>query len=356
MAEIRVALGQRSYPVLVQQGLARRIPEVLERVAPSKRYFVFADGNVWSHYFDIIPSKDPRYVTFAVPPGEGSKSIETLYSFWTFLLQNGVERGHVAVAIGGGVVGDAAGFAAATVLRGIRLVQVPTSLLAQVDASIGGKTGINHPLGKNLIGAFYQPVAVIIDPAFLRTLPESEFQSGMYEVIKYALIEKNGLYERLMDFAWSRTSDMTAVIELCAQCKAHVVAGDEMEAERRMILNFGHTVGHAIEAAGGFKQLKHGQAVGWGILFAARLSRAMGICDRLTEDAIGRLLYRNGALPKLSYPPAMLVELMRHDKKVRDGRFTFVLPKRIGEVVIRKGIEEDWVQRQLEEFYREVGG
>ncbi|MBI3940995.1 MAG: 3-dehydroquinate synthase [Acidobacteria bacterium] len=350
MPDVTIALGDRSYPAIIEAGLATRIPQALERIAPSQRYFVITDANVWSLYAEMFPPANGRYQLFIVAPGESSKTTDSLNSIWTFLLERGAERSHVVVAFGGGVVGDLAGFAASTVLRGIRLVQLPTTLLAQVDASIGGKTGVNHPLGKNLLGAFYQPVAVLIDPHFLRTLPQSEFQSGMYEIIKYALIEKNGLYEQLTGMNWSRETDLTAVIEACVRCKARVVAADEQESGRRMILNFGHTLGHAIEVAGEFQSCTHGQAVGWGMLFAACLSRAMGLCDEMTERAIETLVRRNGALPRLRHDAAALTVAMRRDKKVRDGLLTFVLPKNIGEVVIQAGIPHSRVQAQLEAF------
>jgi 3-dehydroquinate synthase len=276
--------------------------------------------------------------------------METLRSVWTFLLEHDVERAHVVVALGGGVVGDLAGFAAATILRGVRLVQVPTTLLAQVDASIGGKTGINHPLGKNLIGAFHQPAAVLMDPAFLRTLPESELQSGMYEVIKYAVIAENPLYDLLTQKGWRGDGDLTGIIEECVRCKAGVVAADEKEGSRRMILNFGHTLGHAIEAAAGFRGITHGQAIGWGMLFATRLACTLGLCDRQTEEAIRRLISLNGDLPPLRGSAGPLVDAMRHDKKVQDGFFTFILPRRIGEVVIRRDVTQRLLQERLEEF------
>ncbi|MBI2822440.1 MAG: 3-dehydroquinate synthase [Acidobacteria bacterium] len=350
MAEIQVALGHRSYPVIVRHGISRRLPEMLEEAAPSSRYFVVSDQNVWSHYSSLFPAGQDQYQVCAVAPGEISKSVDTLHLLWTFLLERQVERSHVVVAFGGGVVGDLAGFAAATVLRGIHLVQIPTTLLAQVDASIGGKTGINHPLGKNLLGAFYQPVAVLVDPDLLETLPQAEFQSGMYEVIKYALIEPNGLYDRLIDTEWTRRSELASIIEACVRCKAEVVAADEKEGGRRMILNLGHTLGHAIEAAGGFQKLTHGQAVGWGMLFAASLSRGLGICDGPTEQAIARLVRRNGELPRLDCSSASLVDAMRHDKKVRDGKFTFVLPRGIGDVVIQRDVPERLVRTKLEDF------
>lgn len=350
MVEIQVALGDRSYPVTIQSGLFPRLSESLTEFAPSQRYFLVCDQNVYNLYSGSFPSDDTRYKTCVISSGETSKTVETLQSIWTFLLENGVERGHVLVAVGGGVLGDVAGFAAATILRGIRLVQVPTTLLAQVDASIGGKAGINHPLGKNLVGAFHQPCAVLIDPAFLRTLPESEFRSGMYEVIKYALIEKNGLYEQLIAGNWQHGSDISAIIEPCVRCKAAVVAADEKEGGRRMILNFGHTLGHAIEAAGEFREFTHGQAVGWGILFAARLAESIRLCNPSTVADIERLVRKNGELPALNCSPSFLLEKMRHDKKVRDGSFTFVLPTEIGKVTIRTAIPVELVRAKLEGF------
>ena len=350
MAEIQVRLGERSYPVIVQRNLSARIVEVLEKWAPSGRYFIVTDTGVWPLYEQLFPKDRSRFPVFAVQAGEKSKSIQSLESLWTFLLGHGVERSHVVVSFGGGVVGDLAGFAAATVLRGVRLVQIPTTLLAQVDAAIGGKTGVNHPLGKNLLGAFHQPVVVLADPAFLATLPESEFQSGMYEVIKYSLIEKTGLYERLAGKAWTRQTDLTSIIEQCVQCKAEIVAADERESGRRMVLNFGHTLGHAIETAAGFLTFTHGQAIGWGMIFAARLSRAMEICSESTRQAVERLVHQNGELPAVKSAVEPLMDIMARDKKVCDGLFTFILPRTVGEVVVRKGVPPELVQKQLGEL------
>ena len=351
MAEVRVEFQYGSYPAIVEEGLAGRIPEVLLRVAPAQRYFFVTDTNIFSHWPNVFPRDDARFATpLALSSGESTKSLDTVASIWTFLLENGVERGHVVVGVGGGVVGDMTGFAAATVLRGIRLVHVPTTLLAQVDASIGGKTGINHLLGKNLIGAFHQPVAVLIDPAFLRTLTDIEFQSGMYEVVKYALIERNGLYQQLSAIKWDRSADMSSVIQTCVRCKAGIVASDEKEAGQRMILNFGHTLGHAIESATQFQKFTHGQAVGWGMLFAIELAETMGLCNRAAGVAVRDLVLKNGELPPFDCPANALMDAMRHDKKVRDGKFTFVLPVDVGEVVVRAGIPAALVQARLEEF------
>ena len=348
MATIEVDLGDRSYPVIVEPGVVSRLPAMLESLAPSRRYFVITDQNVWRFHGNLLPRDDPRFSVLAIAPGERSKDGATLEKLWTHLLEGRVERSHVVVAFGGGVVGDIAGFAAATILRGIRLVQVPTTLLAQVDAAIGGKTGINHGHGKNLLGAFHQPSAVLADPLLLGTLPEPEFQSGMYEVIKYSLIEESELYGVLM--AGNRRSEgpLRSIIELCVRCKADVVSGDEREGGRRRILNFGHTLGHALEAAGEYGILTHGQAVGWGMLFAARLSQALGLCDGATAGAIESLVRSNGELPALPGSVDRLMELMRHDKKVRDGRMAFVLPTHIGKVVIRDDVPESAVRAQLE--------
>ncbi|HEY2931055.1 MAG TPA: 3-dehydroquinate synthase [Acidobacteriota bacterium] len=349
MTEIKVSLGERSYPVLIKPGLSSNVRELLIKLAPSPRYYVITDENIAALYRSLFPAGDPMYPCFTVPAGEDSKSVETLRALWSFLLENKIERSHVVVALGGGVVGDLAGFGAASILRGVRLIQIPTTLLAQVDAAIGGKTGINHPLGKNLIGAFHQPVAVLIDTDFLKTLPEREYRSGMYEVIKYALIQENGLYRLLVDSA-GKPGDIASIVEACVRCKADIVSRDEREGDQRMILNFGHTLGHAIEAAGGFRRLTHGQSVGWGMLFAADLAAAEDICDQATRRSIQQLVHLNGALPPVQSTAASLVDLMQHDKKLRDGRFTFVLPKRVGQVEIRRGIPLEVVRRRLEAF------
>jgi shikimate kinase/3-dehydroquinate synthase len=292
----------------------------------------------------------------AVPAGEGSKSLAGAGGLYDWLLGGGVERGDLVVALGGGVVGDLAGFVAATCLRGIGLVQVPTSLVAMVDSSVGGKTGINHPAGKNLIGAFYQPPLVVIDPALLATLPQRELTSGWGEVAKHAVIEPStpggergdlfGLLERNARALRKLEEPLTGyVIRRNVALKAAVVAEDEREAGPRAMLNFGHTLGHAIEAAG-YRYL-HGEAVALGMRAAGRLGALMGTCDEAWVARLDGLLDGYGLPGRAEVEPSAVLALLGSDKKRSAGRQRWVLPCRGGGVVLRDDVPEDRVAAAL---------
>ena len=284
-----------------------------------------------------------RYDVIVVPDGEAHKDWATLYDVHTRLLELGAERSTLLVALGGGVIGDLAGFAAATYQRGIPLLQVPTTLLAQVDSSVGGKTAVNHPLGKNMIGAFHQPSAVIIDTTTLSTLPEREYVAGIAEIIKYGAACDSSFFDWLelnVDRLLARDPDVIAhaVLESC-RIKAQVVARDEREAGERAVLNFGHTFGHAIEAATGYGTWLHGEAIAAGMVLAAELSRRVTKLDASAADRIVRLLIR-ARLPVR--PPALdferWSELMARDKKVDAGLARFVLLTALGAAVVRTDV------------------
>ena len=284
-----------------------------------------------------------RHDAVVIPDGEEHKDWATLYDLHTRLLELAAERSTLLIALGGGVIGDLAGFAAATYQRGMPLVQIPTTLLAQVDSSVGGKTAVNHPLGKNMIGAFHQPMAVIIDTATLATLPSREYAAGIAEVVKYGAVHSAEL------FAWLETSVDSllardaravahAIVESC-RIKAHIVAADERETSQRAVLNFGHTFGHAIEAGTGYGAWLHGEAVAAGMVLAARLSvRVSGLaadeCDRL------RALLERAGLPTQAPPlgAKRYLELMARDKKVERGTLRLVLLQALGRAVIRGDI------------------
>lgn len=273
-----------------------------------------------------------------LPAGERYKTLRSVAKIYDAALAFGLERSSTLVALGGGVIGDMVGFAAATWLRGIPFVQVPTSLLAMVDAAIGGKTGVNHPGGKNLIGAFYQPRLVWIDPTLLQTLPQREFTSALAEVIKYGVIQAADLFEfledrpqlsRYTDFA---PDDLHYLLRRCAECKAWVVQQDEKEAGLRAILNYGHTLGHALEAATGYRRYLHGEAVAIGMVAAGEIARRLGWWSAAEAERQRRLIEKAG-LPSqwpAGIPWEAVLQAMQADKKVKQGRIRFVLPRRIG--------------------------
>ena len=317
MSRIEVALGERSYSVTIAAGLLERAGELLAPHSRGGRIVAVSDDNVWAAQGARLAASGLEIVPLLVPPGEGSKSWARLEALTERLLELEVERGDTILAFGGGMVGDLAGFAAAVLKRGCAWVQVPTSLLAQVDSSVGGKTAINAAAGKNLIGAFHQPAAVLIDPATLDTLPKRELRAGYAEVVKYGLIGDPGF------FAWCEANGAALLsgdeearlhaIEACVRAKAAIVAEDERETSgKRALLNFGHTFGHAIEAETG---MLHGEAVAIGMAMAFRLSVERGLCPvEDAERAIGHL--EAVGLPTATDVPAdRLAERMRHDKK-----------------------------------------
>jgi 3-dehydroquinate synthase len=294
-------------------------------------------------------------LVISLPDGERAKTLKWASRLYDRLITARFERGSTLIALGGGVVGDLTGFVASTYLRGVTFVQIPTTLVAQVDASIGGKTGINHPKGKNLIGTFYQPKLVLIDVATLRTLPKRELVGGMAEVVKYGVITDPGLFdyvERHVDDVLACRLDVLEQIVLrSARIKADVVGRDEREAGVRRILNYGHTLGHAIEAATGYGRLHHGEAIAIGMHFAARLSVRLGCCSdafvRRQEQLLKRLKLRTALTANTSV--RSLLSAMALDKKIRDGRVHFVLPKRIGRVVVEP-VRFEIIKEVLKDF------
>ena len=346
MRKLTVALGERSYPIYIGSELLARIGEFLPAHA-SRRAVVVTNPIVASFLLESLQhglsSAGLRHDNIIVPDGEAHKDWATLYEIHTRLLELGAERSTLLIALGGGVIGDLAGFAAATYQRGMPLVQIPTTLLAQVDSSVGGKTAVNHPLGKNMIGAFYQPEAVIIDTSTLRTLPEREYVSGIAEVIKYGAVRDVELFSWLeanIEHLHDRDADAIAhaVYESC-RVKAEIVAADEREAGERALLNFGHTFAHAIETASGYGTWLHGEAVAAGMIVAARLSQR--ICGLAAEDVerLRQLVAACGfpdALPHLEV--RRWLELMGRDKKVAGGAIRFILLQRLGHAVVRTDV------------------
>jgi 3-dehydroquinate synthase len=342
---IPVALGERSYFIWVKPGLLQCLSALYAGYRLGARAAIITDTTVARLYGglleDSLRTSGVETVLLSVPAGEEQKSLHTAEMLYTRLLEAGCDRHTTIIALGGGVIGDLAGFVASTFLRGVAYVQIPTTLLAQVDSSVGGKTGVNHLLGKNLIGTFYQPRCVFIDPTVLQTLPERERWSGLAEVIKYGLIHDPVLFQRLEvdleDFAKS-PAHLVEIIARCCAIKAAIVSADERESGQRKILNFGHTVGHALEAASEY-QLRHGEAIAWGMLTVARLSYQKMRLSFAELERIEKLLQR--------FPKPLLVGaqravplLMRHDKKARDGRVQFVLLRAIGEPVLCDAVTE----------------
>jgi 3-dehydroquinate synthase len=352
---IRVDLGERSYEVVVHEGLLDRVGEFLAPLKLGPDTVIVTNPVVKRHYgarvVRSLKAVGLKPTVLTLPDGERTKSLRWVARVLNDLLRRRYERKAWLVALGGGVTGDLAGFAASIYLRGIPFVQVPTTLVAQVDASIGGKTGVNHPLGKNLIGAFYQPKLVLIDPGALRTLPQREYRGGLAEVIKYGVIADDAFFEfleRNMDQILKlKPAALHRVIRTSCAIKAAVVSEDEREGDRRRILNFGHTVGHALETLGGYRRYSHGEAVAIGMVVAARLAERLGLADASVGTRIRALVERT-KLPA-DLPPrseSALLRAMRQDKKVKDGRIHFVLPDRIGHVVVRP-VDEPEIRQVL---------
>lgn len=357
MRQLTIDLGKRSYPIFIGEGLIAR-PELFGRALAGRRALVVTNDTVRALHFERLQQGlgDGLVHTVALPDGERYKSLATVERVFDALTAARINRDGVVVAFGGGVIGDTAGFAAACYQRGIDYLQVPTTLLAQVDSAVGGKTGVNHPAGKNLIGAFHQPCAVVSDTATLRTLPARQLRAGLAEVIKYGLIADAAFLDRLdrnLDalLGGESTVLVDAIARSC-EIKATVVAGDEREHGARALLNFGHTFGHAIEAATGFEELLHGEAVGVGMLIAASFSQRLGLIDGADVARIRTLLVRAGlptAAPRVG--SARVLELMRLDKKVQGGRVRFVVLERIGSAAVVREYDERALAATLEEYF-----
>jgi 3-dehydroquinate synthase len=344
-----VVLGDRSYRVHIGSGLLTRAGDLLADIA-GRRAIVVTNAIVAAHHLaplrNSLTSRGIAVDVVLVPDGETHKSWATLEDIIARLLELRVDRATTLIALGGGVVGDLAGFAAAICLRGLPFVQIPTTLLAQVDSSVGGKTGINHPLGKNMVGAFWQPRAVLIDVDCLRTLPQRELKAGLAEVIKYGAIRDAALFGWLEANVARLVAGDTAALEHAihesCRIKAEIVSADERESGERALLNFGHTFGHAIETAQGYGAWLHGEAVAAGMVIASRLSER--VCGLPVNDAdrIARLI---AACDLPASPPKITterwLELMRHDKKAQDGHIRFVLLDAIGRASVRADVSTD---------------
>jgi 3-dehydroquinate synthase len=340
-----VGLGERSYPIWIGGGILSRLPEALQEVKFPRKVAIVTNPVVQALYGSSIAGSlnDAGYEThfIVLPDGEEHKTWSTLQTIFDALIAQGFDRHCGLIALGGGVTGDMAGFAAATFLRGIPYVQVPTTLLAQVDSSIGGKTAINHPQGKNLIGSFYQPCHVHIDVETLKSLDAREFSTGMAEVVKYGIIRDKEFFDWLLKHRQelqSRDSEtLIRAVKKSCQIKADIVEVDEKEGGLRAILNFGHTFGHAVETLSGYNTFRHGEAVAVGMMVVASISHRMELCSADDVSAIRNLLqaFDLPVTPPL-YPLDAYLDAMMRDKKVQKGTLRLVLNKGIGDCLVQE--------------------
>jgi len=351
-----------SYPVTVAEGAFDHLADVIQSVAAhANRIAVITDSEVGPRYADRAKKQlGARAAVFTIPSGEQHKTRDTWARLTDEMLANGFARDSIVVALGGGVVGDIAGFVAATYMRGVPVIQVPTSLLAMVDASVGGKTGVDTPEGKNLVGAFHQPSAVVIDPLVLRTLPPEHLRAGFAEIVKHGVVADATYFERASSFVeqWPLSGqqglpELTDIIARSVEIKAAIVARDERESGLRKVLNFGHTIGHAIEAATEFGTL-HGQAVAIGLVAEAKLAEKIGVAKTGTARVIERVCRAAGLQTKMpSIPVDTIIGFTRSDKKVRAGRVEYALPKQIGEMA---GADHGWTIPVEDTVVREALG
>ncbi len=356
MAEVEVGLGSRSYPIYIEQQCLERIGRDLARRKIGNRYAIITDMNVGRLYGDrlleILIASGLKARIFPFPAGEQSKTLTTIGALASRLAQAGYDRHDALIALGGGVTGDITGFLAAIYMRGIPFVQVPTSLLAQVDSSVGGKTGVDLPEGKNLVGTFYQPKVVYIDIDLLRTLPREELLGGLAEVIKYGVIRDRAFFDFLEEYRRKIITLDPGVIEkmvaTCCEIKADIVAADEREGGLRRILNFGHTIGHAVEAASDF-EIIHGLAIAIGMVAAGNLSVMKQLFPGQDNERLFSLVSSYG-MP-VSVPPELdrqtIKRYLKTDKKAVGGKVCYVLPEEIGSTCITDEVSEDMVDAVL---------
>lgn len=363
---VTIPLGERSYEIYIGSGFINRIGDFMPFDIEGRRIFIVTDTNVEACAQTIKAQFTEQDTAFCeiltFDAGEKTKSYESLMRVHEWMLKNNVHRDSVVVAVGGGVIGDLAGFAASTILRGVEYVQIPTSLLAQVDSSVGGKTGINTDLGKNMVGTFYQPSVVVADVDVLETLPLREVLAGYAEIVKYGLIGNSRFFDWLEENGRGVCGLVPEVVahavEVSCKAKAAIVQEDEREAGRRALLNLGHTFGHALETAAGYDgRLLHGEAVSIGMVMAYELSENMGLCSR---DDVSRVEAHLGSLGLMTSPSAImpalstsvdeLIAIMQRDKKAKDGKMTFILAEAIGRAAVRSDVPDELVRAVLAKF------
>jgi 3-dehydroquinate synthase len=361
MVRIPVTTASASYEAVIEHGLLSRTGEILrELLRGTPPLFIVTVSPVRRRWGKPLLRSlksagfTPQFIEMR--DGERFKRLSTIETLSEKLLKLGADRKAVVIAFGGGVVGDVAGMLASVYMRGVKLVQIPTTVQAQLDAAIGGKTGVNLRAGKNLVGTFYQPQIVLIDPATLSTLPPREFRAGMYEALKAGVIGNPELFTRLENFSISslrknKEQDfLTWVLAESVRLKAQVVSADEKEGDLRRVLNFGHTIGHALEAATNYRTFLHGEAVAWGMIAATRISAEIGLCERAVSDRIANATNAWGSLPKVNVPTDKALKLMQSDKKTEAGAIHFVLPREIGKVEIVKNVPQRAIAAALAEI------
>lgn len=352
-----VKLEEHSYPIYIGSGSIQKLKEILPNLGWQGKLGLITDENVAQFHLNNVleivnSSTNKNCITHILPAGEEHKTLSQIDNICTTMLRGGLDRTSGIIALGGGVVGDIAGFFSACYMRGIPFIQIPTTIVAQVDASIGGKTGVNHPLGKNILGAFYQPDAVLIDLNFLTTLPDRIYIEGFAEIIKHAIIADEQMFdycENKIDGLKTKNLDLLVfpVLRSC-EIKADIVMKDEKEQSIRAYLNLGHTFGHAIESVTNYSRYLHGEAVAIGLVCACELSRMLGYCHPSIPTKVRNLLKQYGLPTSYSgIPVEDILEAMKRDKKVKAGTLRFILPRRIGEVFIAEDIPLEVVKEVL---------
>jgi len=363
-AIIPVNLPSYSYKIAISPGSLHQLGNSLTSLSLGKKILIVSNPEIFAHYGDTtinsLETVNFQVTTHIIPAGETEKNLDSIKNIYDTALTNRLERSSTMVALGGGVIGDMTGFAAATWLRGINFVQVPTTLLAMVDAAIGGKTGVNHPQGKNLIGAFYQPKLVFIDPLVLKTLPVREFRAGMAEVIKYGIIWDKELFTHLenapsLDNLSCLSEELLQrIIANSCQAKADVVSKDEKEAGLRAILNYGHTIGHAIESLTGYSVINHGEAVAIGMVAAGNIAVKLGMWSKEEAKRQNILIEKTGLPTTIpaNLNTQAIINLLANDKKVKAGKVRFILPTQIGKVTIKDDISPEILTEVIESLIK----
>lgn len=367
MKRIQIAVKQSDYSVYIHNGLLRKTGKLLKKHhLGNNKVIVISDPHVSSLYSEILHRSLQRECIpleiYTLPEGEVNKNLSTVNNLYTSLLERNIERSTPLIALGGGVVGDITGYVAATLLRGLPLIHIPTTILAQVDSAIGGKVGVDHPQGKNLIGSFYQPRFVLIDPTLVTTLDRREFNSGIAEVIKSALIGSPKLFS-LLENRMSRIKDrclkiLECIITEAAMVKIEIIRKDPFEENLRATLNLGHTVGHALEAATHFQLFKHGEAISLGIMAACKLAENLKLCSRKLTQRVFNLLDSYNLPVRLpsSVDLESVQKAMNIDKKRREGKLRFILPCKIGKVIIVNKVQTELIHKVLKGMRDESAG
>jgi len=358
MISVPVATPSRSYEVLIGSGLLARAGESLARIIENRRAFVVTVAPVRRHWAKVLlkslAASGIETGLLEMHDGERSKRLSTLEKLAEKLVKEGADRGITLIALGGGVVCDVTGFLASIYMRGVDVIQIPTTVLAQVDAAIGGKTGVNLVSGKNLLGTFHQPRAVMIDPAVLETLPSREYCAGLYESLKCGIIGDPGLFrlfeERRREILDRDPVVLEKVIADSVRLKASVVSADEREGGLRQVLNLGHTIGHALEAETRYMQLLHGEAVAWGMIAATHIALSTGKVDSVTAGRISNAVLGFHRLPRMTWQTVNILKRLRSDKKTRQGVVHFILPREIGKVEIASDVPEAIVRSAIDEI------